>query len=1204
MNRTLVIAVGLLVIAAGVVTTSLVGRADGIWSHDNLHAWCIVPFDAAHRNAEQRAAMLDRLGFKHFAYDWRNSDVPAFDAEFDVLQAHHIDVLACWFPDLGPDDEKPQQALLESIKGHNIHTQLWVMGAGTPAAGPDGQAQAVQQQADRLKKIVDEATPLGCTVALYPHDGWGGQPDNEVAILVRLKQMGVSNVGLVYNFNHGQLDIAHFADVWKKIQPYVMVVNLNGMAPAGPRVMYLGQGDSELGMMRVIEQSGWHGPVGIISEQGDKDAELVLRNNLHGLDWLVAELKQPGSGGPKPVVEEPAPVFVPALHDQQALDASTRGVTVSNRDELRNPPLTVECWGRLHDAQNYNILVTSDTKSSSDHWELYTTQGDGMFGVFLPGMGGDFRSTAHVTDETWHYFAMQLEPTRLRMYVDGKLVKDAVITPPTAPVVPGDIGIGRLVEGPLNCNGYVQDVRISRGVKDVSQVPILPLLREADTLELWSMDGSVQPAAPGVSAGLPEFKTIPAATHDELSPANGWPPASDSTQWTRSNGGSTSDRYASFTEINKQNVKTLTQAWIYHSNDGSANVQCNPIFVDGLLYVATPGFHLCALDGATGKEVWRFTPEKQGNGLQDVPARRGLLYWAGDAQDPPRVLFTMGTWMYALDPKTGKPVTPFGQNGRAPLPGSGVSVPPVLYKHSIICPGFDRDVYAYDVRTGAPLWDFNTQPHGTEFGSATWDSDAEEHDGCNDWGGMCLDESRGIAYVATGSPKPNFLGMLHPGDNLFGNCIIAIDAVTGRRLWHFQEIRHDVWDLDIPSGPSLVTVMHDGMKVDAVADVTKIGDVLLLDRLSGKPLFPFRLRRAPAATLPGERAAVYEPDPEMPEQVAEQSFGPDDATNISPSEHDAIANFLKGATWGRFQSFTEGKPNAYSDIDGGGEWVGASVDPNGRLYVSVTQRPWFINVHRVAVAVQPTTPDGLAGQKIFLANCAVCHHADRGGNGFAPSLIGLGDRLQQADVALILHKGRGGMPPQPQLSEDDINKLGAFLLAKADSNAPAQWTFDGYQHLQDPQNYPGCKPPWGKLVCVDLNTGHIAWQVPAGEYPELTAKGIPKTGTPTMGGPAVTGSGLVFLSGTCDPTIGAYDADNGNELWSGRLPVSGSAPPIVYQDNGHEYVALAACGGGKIGGPTGDSWVAFALPGAVAKPTTTIAPPSQSPNPPPPPPAQ
>jgi quinoprotein glucose dehydrogenase len=907
----------------------------------------------------------------------------------------------------------------------------------------------------------------------------------------------------------------------------------------------------------------------------------------------VEQPTAPASESVPPLTPTPsAPTFVPGRYDQQTLDASAGGVLVPNRDELRQAPITVECWARLHDAKDFNILVTSDTKASSLHWEMYTYKDSGAFAVFLPGMGGDFPSDKRVCDEAWHHFAMVLEKTRVRLYVDGQVVRDSPITPPTAAPVPGDIGIGRLVEGGFGCNGYIQEVRISRGVRDIHEVPVLPLQREVDTLEFWPLDGSPAPAPPVIAPGLPEYKVIPAATPGELTPANGWPPASDAARWIRSNGGSTSNRYMAFNEINKQNVKRLTQAWIYHSGDGSSNIECNPIFVDGLLYIPTAGREMVALDGATGREVWRFAPEKQGNGLEDVPARRGLIYWPGDAQNPPRVIITMGTWIYALDPKSGKPVTSFGQNGRASLPGGGSSVAPVLYKNSLIYPGFANNVYAYDVRTGAPLWTFNTLPRGSEFGAATWDND-HDREGANDWGGLSLDESRGIVYIATGSPKPNFLGMLHPGTNLFGNCVVAIDATTGKRVWYFQEIRHDIWDLDIPASPNLVTVEHDGRKIDAVAQVTKIGSVLLLDRVTGKPLFPFRLRRAPASTLPGERAALYQPDPELPESVAHEGFSLDDVTDLNPAAHDAAMNFLKGASYGWFQPCVEGKPNVYSNIDGGAEWTGASVDPSGKLYVSVTQRPWYIVVHRVAAALAPTTPDGQAGQKIFLANCAACHHADLGGNGFAPSLIGLGQRLKDADVRLIIHKGRGSMPPQPQLSDDDITKLCAFVLATntGNPNAPVQWTFDGYSHFQDPQNYPASKPPWGKLVCVDLNSGHIAWQVPVGEYPELTAKGIPKTGTPVMGGPAVTSGGLVFLSGTQDPTICAYDSDNGAELWSHPLPVVGSAPPIIYQDNGHEYVALAAGGGGKVGGATSDAWVAFALPEAGVHTATSTVPP-------------
>ena len=280
----------------------------------------------------------------------------------------------------------------------------------------------------------------------------------------------------------------------------------------------------------------------------------------------------------------------------------------------------------------------------------------------------------------------------------------------------------------------------------------------------------------------------------------------------------------------------------------------------------------------------------------------------------------------------------------------------------------------------------------------------------------------------------------------------------------------------------------------------------------------------------------------------------------------------------------------FSGLAGGGEWVGASADPNGKFYVSVTQRPWDVTIHRVPESDIPTTDKAQTGERIFINNCAACHRADRTGNGFVPSLIGLGDRLKESDVELILHNGRGGMPKQPQIDDIDADKICAYLLAKHDPKSPLQWTFDGYQHLQDPNNYPGGKPPWGKLVCLDLNSGHIAWQVPVGEYPALAAKGIPKTGTPVVGGPSVTAGGLVFLSGTLESTLEAYDADTGRKLWSGQMPLPGSSPPIIYQCKGHEYVALSA-GGGLEDGPMGDALVAFALPEASAlQPISDIAP--------------
>jgi glucose dehydrogenase len=880
-----------------------------------------------------------------------------------------------------------------------------------------------------------------------------------------------------------------------------------------------------------------------------------------------------------PICAGSAPVFVPGLYGQ-VVDLSEGGISLPCPGGEIHSPLTVECWVRLTGAVNSNAIVAGLGQDSNARWELRSSLGDGRFEVFFPGKGESCASSAPICDRRWHYLAMVLEDSRVRLYVDGEAASDASHGPLAGAAVDGAIGLGR---GPGGCDGCVADLRISRGARDIRAVPDVPLAGDEMTVALWPLDGTATPVdLPGPSS-LPEFEVIPAATRGELTPANGWPSPDSFSRWSRSQGGATSNRYVTFTQIDRGNVGKLAEAWTYHSGDGKANIQCNPIFVDGLLYVATAGRSLAAIDGESGREVWRYSPEKQGNGLEDVPARRGLLYWAGDASHHARIIFTMGTWIYALDPATGAPIGEFGGAGRAPLPHGGSSVPGLVFRNVLIFPGFEGGIFGYDIRTGERLWTFNTLPVGDEYGAATWSGDQRE--GANCWGGQALDESRGIAYVTTGgSPKPNFLGMLHPGDDLFSNCVIALDALTGRRLWYFQELRHDEWDLDIPAPPNLVTVEHDGMRVDAVAQVTKMGNTLLLDRVTGKPLFPFRLRRAPAFKLPGERGALYQPDPELPEPLVRQRFTLADVTNRTPEAHKAVMGMLAGATYGWYSAFEEGKPNVYFGLEGGAEWTGAAADPGGRLFVSVTELPWALTLTRAPSPGAPGTPLALEGEGIYKQNCMACHGANRGGNGFAPSLVGLNLRLKDADIIQMIHKGRNGMPPQPQVADSQLAALCAYLLdrgAKPPETSP-RWTTLGYNKFFDPDGYPACTPPWGKLVCLNLNTGRIAWQVPLGEYPELTAKGIPKTGTQNIAGPTVTATGLVFVSGTRDSTIGAYDADTGAELWSHALPFQGTAPPTIYETHGREFVVLPATGNFRLGGENGDDWVAFALPEAGA----------------------
>lgn len=696
--------------------------------------------------------------------------------------------------------------------------------------------------------------------------------------------------------------------------------------------------------------------------------------------------------------------------------------------------------------------------------------------------------------------------------------------------------------------------------------------------------GQVEDAA--ARARRPEYQIIPAATERELTPSNGQPKAESLRTWTVSHGDAGARRYSALTQINKVNVKQLAEAWTFHSGDGRGNIQCNPIVVDGVLYVPTVGRALAALDAATGRELWRFHPQIPARpGLDDAPARRGLVYWPGENGAASRIVFACGKWIYAVDRKTGRAIEEFGTHGRTPLPtgGSGVGV---IWRGTYVVAGFSGDVFSFDLRTGAQLWRFHTIARDGEFGADTWRG--RGRDGANPWGGLSLDEERGIVFVAVGAPRPDFLGVDRLGDNLFGNCIVALDATTGERRWHFQNVRHDLWDVDCPAPPSLLTITRDGKKVDVVVAGTKLGNFLLLDRVSGKPIFPFRLRRAPASTLPGEVTAPYQPDNELPEWLTKPEIKLSEITTRTQAAHEFVLKQVERSTIGWFAPPEFAKPMLYRSSRGGAEWTGGSVDvPTGRLYITSNDVLSKATVYPLDELERDPAAPPTAGENYYQQTCAVCHGPTRLGVGMAPPLVGLRHRLTDAEVIAQLKTGKGAMPPQPVMTEAQQRDLLDFLMrrnqpvprragARADGR-PAYFTVP-YKFIEDDEGYPGVKPPWGQLNCIDLNTGKFLWRVPLGEYAALRQQGVPKTGMENFGGPTVTAGGLVFCAGTRDELIRAFDKDTGEELWSAKLPLAGTAPPAIYEVDGREFVVIAASGGGKIGGPTGDAWVAFALP--------------------------
>lgn len=471
-----------------------------LYARDNLLAWCIVPFDSKKRGPVERAAMLEKLGFRHYAYDWRDEHLPTFDTEVAELQKRGIELTAVWFPGLDASGKK----LLGVLKARGVKTQLWVTGGGEPTRTPDEQRQRVVAEANRLRPIAEAAAAQGCTVALYNHGGWFGEPENQIAILDELK---LPNVGLVYNLHHGHPHLERLPELIEKMLPHLYVLNINGMILKGDqdgrKILPLGAGNLDVWLLKTIRNSGYHGPIGILGHTGD-DAEERLHDNLDGLDWLLPQLAGEKAGAkPKyrtPVagISVPAPVAAPGPAPAEALvagkfgmalDARVARAEIPGRSEYRDPPLTVECWAKLFDNQPFNILVAHEPKSSGAHWELFTFAGTGRLTVYLPGMTPDHvHSEAVVTDGQWHHLAFVYEPRRVRLYVDGKQVADAPIESKENPPQAGGLAIGSLPTREIGCTGMIDEVRITRGVREIKALPDGPLKADAETLGLWRFD--------------------------------------------------------------------------------------------------------------------------------------------------------------------------------------------------------------------------------------------------------------------------------------------------------------------------------------------------------------------------------------------------------------------------------------------------------------------------------------------------------------------------------------------------------------------------------------------------------------------------------------------------------------------------------------------------------------------------------------------
>jgi quinoprotein glucose dehydrogenase len=667
-----------------------------------------------------------------------------------------------------------------------------------------------------------------------------------------------------------------------------------------------------------------------------------------------------------------------------------------------------------------------------------------------------------------------------------------------------------------------------------------------------------------------------------------------SQDWPVWGGGPENMHYSTLAQINRENVKKLAVAWTFDTGE-PGGLQTSPIIVGNVLYGITPAQKIFALDAATGKLLWKFD-----SGIKGTQPDRGLAYWSSG--EDKRILVGVMNFLYALDAQTGKPISAFGQEGRIDLrrdlgrepdlQSIALTSPGVVYKDLIIVGGRNPetlpappgDVRAYGVRSGTRRWSFHTIPHDGEYGQDTWPADAWKTSGAaNNWAGMVVDQKRGIVFVPTGSAAFDFYGADRVGDDLFANSMIALNAETGERLWHFQAVRHDIWDRDFPSAPVLITVKHNGNDVDAVAQTTKQGLVYLFDRTTGEPLFPVEYHKYPPSTIPGEVAAAEQPLPTKPAPYARQLLTEDMLTNRTPEVHQwALDQFRKSRSEGQFVPFSVGKDTViFPGFDGGAEWGGPAADPEtATLYVNSNEMAWM------AALAENTETSG--PNAIYLSQCAVCHGEKMiGAPPDIPSLIGVSGRLSPDQITATITSGKGRMPSFPNLSGQQLISLVDFLSngerKELGSVGPEllgmKYRFLGYRRFLDPDGYPAIAPPWGTLNAINLNTGEYLWKINLGEFPALAAQGMKTTGTENYGGPIVTAGGLLFIGATSfDKKFRAFDKSTGELLWETTLPFAGNATPATYEVKGRQFVVIAAGGGKDPKSPSGGVYVAFALP--------------------------
>ncbi len=635
--------------------------------------------------------------------------------------------------------------------------------------------------------------------------------------------------------------------------------------------------------------------------------------------------------------------------------------------------------------------------------------------------------------------------------------------------------------------------------------------------------------------------------------------------------------YSTLDQITRDNVRQLELAWVYDAGElrgRGSTMYTSPLVIDGVLYGLSPKLVAFALNAATGVELWRFDPDFDG------AAQRGLMWWEHDGDT--RLFYTAGRELLALNPSDGTPIESFGDHGRLDLTPGGdrtgslsVTVPGIVFEDLIIlgfstsesANAFPGSVRAFSALDGELVWQFNTIPAPGEPGSETWaDGSLERAGGANVWTGMTLDEDRGLLFAPTGSATPDFYGVHRLGDNLYANSLLAIDARTGRLEWHYQVTRHDLWDRDNPSPPTLVQLERDGRTIDAVALTTKSGHLYVFDRETGESMYPIVEVETLPSTLPDEVPAATQPVSTV--AFSRQMF---EVTNRSDEARRFVEEQIEEWDLRPWAPPRVGTVLIQPWYDGGAEWGGSAFDPsNDRLIVNANDVPGILELSEV--------PAGSSDYGTYAQHCGSCHGLTLEGTDTAPSLLGVRDRLDTDEIREVIREGSGRMPGFAHFDDAQRRAVMRYISSdEPDIDDPSEelaYVLGGYVYLRDHEDLPGNTPPWGTLNSIDVATGDIAWTVPFGNYPSHPDLGF---GAVNYGGPVVTASGLIFIAATPDRMFRAYDTRDGKVLWEAELTAAGFSTPAVYSVDGTQFVVIAA-GGGRTGPPSGAEYVAFSLP--------------------------